>query len=94
MVVTYMDQKLSDSWKQNPSVGSSVIAIPFIPELIKLEFTDEIKNNPQDTLDYTLEYIGAATETYRFTINWSLKGGDPRHIRYTLAKLSDFGGIA
>ena len=93
-MIKYTEEKLSESWKENPGVGTKVIAVPFVPELIKLEFTDEIKNTPQDTLEYTLEYKGLPNETYRFTINWSLKDGDQRRIRYTIAKLSDFGGIA
>jgi hypothetical protein len=92
-MVTHTDEKLSDSWKENPGVGTKVIAVPFVPELIKLEFTDEIKNDLLDTLDYSIEYKGLPNETYRFTINWSLKGGDQRRIRYTIAKLSNFGGI-
>jgi hypothetical protein len=88
----YIKERLSDSWQAVAGAGSFVVPVPFVPDYVKIEFLD-INHDTIDTTSYTLEYIGAPTETYRLTVNWNVVG-KPRVARYTVAKLSDFEGIA
>ena len=96
-MATFRDNNQSEDWVVNPGTGTKVAAIPFTPELIKVEFLDEetvqgMYSIAQDTWDYTLKFIGDPDEMYRLTVNWNVTGR-PRRLRYTLATLPDFGGI-
>lgn len=92
-MVTFTEQKLSNSWKENPGQGSMVVAVPFVPDFIKVEYLDTHHSATLATLNYALAYIGNPDEIYRLTVNWVIPSGKSRHLRYTVGKLSDFGGI-
>jgi hypothetical protein len=92
-MVTFTDQKLSNSWKENPGTGTLVVAVPFVPDYIQVEYLDNDHSATLATVHYILDYIGTPTEMYRLTVNWVIPSGKPRRLRYTVGKLSDFGGI-
>ena len=90
MTRTFTNRKISREWKANPGTGSQVVAIPFVPEIIQVEYLDSNTSRVSDTVNYDIAYVGNPGETYRLTVNWAVMGGKSRRLRYTVAALAEF----